>query len=386
MQQVRSERLKDLRALWDLGVPAKTAGEFLSLGLPRFAGDDVGYLPFSVAPAEKAGEPEAPDHGDNPEVLPPNEPRDEPMDKLVRLIEGRTNAQRSTLNAQRSNTLVLRDCGCGRVLPGQLEIKASDSARLKLWKSHMLSRRVAVKRCAAKFTRVLMMARRETLAKIEAEGAEARGQEAGVKTRAAAADLLFDKAKFAKELTAQMRQAARASLDDAGKQCLTEVGVDDPFTMPPARIESFLKDRDQKLAGIPDDITARIREALNEGIEAGDSTAKLAARIKAEFNDIDDGRAETIAQTETGVAYGVARQEAMEQAGIEWREWLTSGLDNVRATHLEAEGQRRKLDEPFKVGAAELNFPGDPDGPPEEVINCHCVAIAVASGPEDEES
>jgi hypothetical protein len=30
------------------------------------------------------------------------------------------------------------------------------------------------------------------------------------------------------------------------------------------------------------------------------------------------------------------------------------------------------MDEKFKVGDAELMFPGDPEGPADEVINCRC--------------
>jgi uncharacterized protein with gpF-like domain len=56
---------------------------------------------------------------------------------------------------------------------------------------------------------------------------------------------------------------------------------------------------------------------------------------------------------------------------------LSSGLPNVRQTHLIADGQVRRIDEPFVVGSARLMYPGDESGPPEEVINCHCVTIAL---------
>ena len=53
----------------------------------------------------------------------------------------------------------------------------------------------------------------------------------------------------------------------------------------------------------------------------------------------------------------------------------------MRETHAAAEKQTVGIDEPFIVGGAELMFPGDPAGPPEEVINCHCVQIAVLEMP-----
>lgn len=42
----------------------------------------------------------------------------------------------------------------------------------------------------------------------------------------------------------------------------------------------------------------------------------------------------------------------------------------TRKTHFAADGQRRPLDGKFKVGRANLDRPGDPRGPAEEVVNC----------------
>ena len=43
------------------------------------------------------------------------------------------------------------------------------------------------------------------------------------------------------------------------------------------------------------------------------------------------------------------------------------------------------LDEPFVVAGEELMYPGDQDGSPENIINCHCIQIAVVNTQPDEE-
>lgn len=46
--------------------------------------------------------------------------------------------------------------------------------------------------------------------------------------------------------------------------------------------------------------------------------------------------------------------------------------NRTRPTHRVADTQTRPLDEPYDVGGSAMMFPGDPTGPPDEVINCRC--------------
>lgn len=92
-------------------------------------------------------------------------------------------------------------------------------------------------------------------------------------------------------------------------------------------------------------------------------------------------RGETIARTESINALRSGQFEAIRQA-VETGEldpqdvtkvWDSTGDARTRLTHIEADGQRRPLDQPFSVGGAQLMYPGDPMGPARETIQCRCI-------------
>ncbi len=239
--------------------------------------------------------------------------------------------------------------------------------------------------------RQLRYALHETLRNIEEAGHRsgrplkaAEGDDDPTGAGGVAADLAFDPERFATGLLATLRNESAQGLQTAGNQLFAELGSDapdDPFKLPDPLALRYLDERENLLKGIPDEIHAQIMETLQEGLTEGDSTRALASRITATFGQIGRGHTLTIASTETAAAYGFARQQGMAQAGIQFKRWLTSHLKNVRAAHAAAErdprNQRVPMDEPFHVGGENLMFPGDPAGSAGNVINCHCVSLAV---------
>jgi uncharacterized protein with gpF-like domain len=92
-------------------------------------------------------------------------------------------------------------------------------------------------------------------------------------------------------------------------------------------------------------------------------------------------RAENIARTEALSILSAARQEAMvqviEQSGIDVsqveRIWHSTKDNRTRHSHTEMNGQTVGMDEPFTSGLGnELMYPGDPNAPAEDRINCRC--------------
>jgi hypothetical protein len=92
-------------------------------------------------------------------------------------------------------------------------------------------------------------------------------------------------------------------------------------------------------------------------------------------------RARDIARTESmrSVHEGSREmyQQAIEQGALHPEElirgWVAAHDDRVRESHADMHGQERGIEEPFESGDGnELLYPGDPDAPPEETVNCRC--------------
>jgi len=88
-------------------------------------------------------------------------------------------------------------------------------------------------------------------------------------------------------------------------------------------------------------------------------------------------RTEMISRTETLRSSNQGSQELFKEWNVSQHEWLATKDDRVRPDHAEADGQVVGIDEPFKVGGYDAMFPGDPNLPPEESINCRCTVLPV---------
>ena len=137
--------------------------------------------------------------------------------------------------------------------------------------------------------------------------------------------------------------------------------------------EDFVIKRRNKLAGVPQEIYDGIKGLLETAAASGQSERGLADSIREAFDQTYEGRAETVARTETASAYGSASQASLEDSSWTHKRWLSAHDSAVRDSHREMDGEVVPVDERFSNG---LMFPGDPDGPAEEVINCRCVSVA----------
>lgn len=83
-------------------------------------------------------------------------------------------------------------------------------------------------------------------------------------------------------------------------------------------------------------------------------------------------RSSMIARTEVQKAHNGSRVAEFRKQGVEYHQWVNSGDNTVRLSHQIFE--TAKVGEKFSIGVA---YPCDPDGPPDEIVNCRCRTIPV---------
>ena len=129
------------------------------------------------------------------------------------------------------------------------------------------------------------------------------------------------------------------------------------------------------------DVLAAAVEAVRSGNEGDDLVKVVAERFGSGPGGLT--RAVTIARTEIGSAYSVARNAEMTGQGFTRHQWLTASDEQVRDgsepgefDHSKCDGEVRDVGELFSCG---LEFPMAPGGEAGNVINCRCETIPLVA-------
>lgn len=135
------------------------------------------------------------------------------------------------------------------------------------------------------------------------------------------------------------------------------------------------------LVRIPDEVYALVNAELMASAAAGDDVYHQARRVDeildATSSENWPNRSKVIAVTEVNRAYASSILAGGFQAQIDenrplLKRWDSSNDSRVREWHRAADGQTVPLATAFDVGPDKLQYPGDPDGLPHNVIHCRC--------------
>lgn len=137
-------------------------------------------------------------------------------------------------------------------------------------------------------------------------------------------------------------------------------------------LEHIRKHGLEKVVGITNTTINLLREQLIEGLKNGESSVKLAKRIRQTANEYSYRRSFVIARTESHKTMVAGTFMTYKKAGVKKKEWLTVLDGRERKSHHDIHGEIKDIDEPFSNG---LMYPGDESGPAEEVINCRCALL-----------
>jgi HK97 family phage portal protein len=313
----------------DHGVPWNIVDQKLEIGIGPIPGGDTGFISYTMTPMEIAADP--------PEPAPPTTPpgsgdnTDENGDQTASPAEG------DDKNADGGK-------GKGKDKGGKdgAEKKSQD-----VWS-----------RIEAHVARALT------------EGQpKARGLSADDKK---AIDALLEKSKkqVAELAERYYKQAAGVGISQAAEL------LDITFDMDNPKISDIIKEKLIQITGIEDTTKEKIRKLIEDGLNDGSTVDEIADALREDYNFGPD-RARMIARTETASTVNAARTAVLEEEGVEFHEWVSAQDERVRDDHADEDGNIVALGEEFPV--TELEYPGEPGGDPEQVINCRCVTLPADS-------
>lgn len=372
MQAARRQRLDTGIKAFGIGAAFNDINNLYDLGFPEYKWGNTSYLPFSIQPVG-ASEP-LPD-----ETLPEDNGDSEneksnPIRRMLDLFSG------ATQNAKQ-------------------ELRSNAHA---LWLKHVASRRKTIKLFESRIGKVIFKFRSSTLEKLAEVHLEKDLQQRAL------VDIIFSASDFGAALGEELKNPILAALDLGGQELYKdELGIQDPWTMPPAKAQAYLATRTQPIMGVGGTIRDQLNTALQQGLQEGETYAQLAQRVKATFNTLTNGKPDgegglstpealRVARTEANTAYGYSRHEALKLAGIEFKSWLSAHGPNAREGHIEAELYYERepipVEDAFTVTSPngwpeKLMFPGDGSlgASAGNIINCQCVQLAARKVSEDQE-
>lgn len=194
---------------------------------------------------------------------------------------------------------------------------------------------------------------------------------------APAADELVDVAALVANLRTKTDPVRLAAIEATMTEALAAAGlafdVTNPFTA------KVLAQAGSQISHIASTTQANVMRVIASAYEEGLSIPDTAKAIQAGMRAANPARATLIARTElAGAVNGgslAATQIVSAATGDKYyKAWLTAGGAKFprHETYGGLDGQTVPLDDTFAVGGFDLEFPADPDGPPEEVCNCRC--------------
>ncbi|WP_233646809.1 phage minor head protein [Streptomyces sp. BSE6.1] len=149
----------------------------------------------------------------------------------------------------------------------------------------------------------------------------------------------------------------------------------------PASLGDYVEGTEHLLRAVGDRLTEAAVAALAEGLDAGEDTEQLRARLRAllaaDGQQLGDVREQRVARTEASRAWNAATLAAAQDMTGTGRplakQWITRMDSRVRDAHEGVNGQMQLLADAFTVAGVPMQYPGDPSAPASLTVNCRCV-------------
>jgi HK97 family phage portal protein len=332
LQSDQTAKIGQLKTLAEKGYPVNSLNEWLGLGLPEVSGGDIGYIPFNMVPVGT----------ERPQVQ----------------------RQSRAINKQAAPEF------------GSPEHEA-------LWKQKQARLDKPAADMQRQLKRFIQEQQNEVTRLLRASNDYGRGQWVKEPDSIPSPADLFDIEKWIEAFKKLFLPVIGRAVELIGNYELESLGIGLVFDASRPEVISGIEHVLNTVAIKTNDTTWNgLVDLFQEAEEAGEGISAIQERLSAYFGDRkSDWQTERIARTTMTGASGhggdMAMQQAEDETGMKAvKTWLSALIPGrTRPDHAAAHGQVRQRSEMYDVGGEKLQYPGDPNGSPGNIINCLCDQI-----------
>lgn len=183
---------------------------------------------------------------------------------------------------------------------------------------------------------------------------------------------LLDEDTMQAELDARAKKLSDAAAGDTSRSVSAALGIS--FEQSNRLLHGVIASQSgSRITTAPEDLVRTMMTSLQKSYDDGDSIPRAARALRKAGYTHAKSYAERIARTELiGAVNAASLAQVQGATTIPYKLWMATNDNRTRPHHREADGQTVPIDSTFSVGGFRLEYPGDPNGPGEEVILCRC--------------
>ncbi len=161
------------------------------------------------------------------------------------------------------------------------------------------------------------------------------------------------------------------------KQHLSQIHKDKKHLIerkPSEKVKQLLQTNNMKLSThTRSRITSTIKNILLKSETRGENARTIGKLIQEQFTKLANYESERLARTEIIKCHNMAKQdEITNNELIDYTQWISTDDERTRESHVELNGMIIRVGDVFPNGC---QYPGDPNGDAEEVVNCRCTIV-----------
>jgi HK97 family phage portal protein len=361
LEQLRLARIDSAVKLWQMGVPLNEINRTLDLGLSDdIPGADIGYLPMSYYPVTTGAKPTA--------QITANGSK-----QIIEIIQSRG----KYLPVQPTTPRLLADNEKQQDLSSRESrieyYKAFDATRLP-WERKL---QILAEDQYLQDIETLASAYESDLENgIMGENLTLRNQWYGMMFQFAHSLVQIVGTDFYNQLTDTGK--AKSNSNGLKSWIKQDIPTEGEFRWDDPNLVTYLENWCVSRSGYIVDTTLNdVLDRISSLNSQGYTQQQIVKEIRG-MSNLSSYRSNLISKTEVVGFHNYAHHEAAVQTKVvNSKKWISSADDRVRDSHKDIDGKSVPIDMNFKVGTDktgfhDLKFPGDPMGPPSEIIHCRC--------------